>query len=47
MELFALFIGLIFIILVIWQRPYIDKTRDGKVLLWYGHRQRKYFVLRE
>jgi len=47
MELTALFIVLLFIIMVMWQRPYIDKTSDGKVLLWYGHRQRKYFVLRE
>ena len=43
-------VAIIFAILFImlhWFDPKIDKTRDGKVLLWYGRRKRKYIILKE
>lgn len=43
----VLIIALIVLSIEIFLRPRIDKTRDGKVLLWYGMRTRRYFVLKE
>ena len=33
------------LVLVAWQKPTLDRTRHGALLLWYGHRKRRYVVL--
>lgn len=30
----------------LWLRPRVDKISNGKVLLWYGKRRRRYIVLK-
>lgn len=42
-----LIILFVLFMLYVWYDPMLDRTRDGKVLLWYGHRKRKYIVLKE
>ena len=33
------------VLIEIQARPRLDKTRDGKLLLWYGKNQRKFIEL--
>ena len=43
----ALLFLLAILCIEIFLRPRVDKTRDGKTLLWYGRRKRRYIVVKE
>lgn len=43
--LFSLLVVLFLVHLIL--APTIDFARDGKILLWYGRKERKYIVLKD
>jgi hypothetical protein len=43
---FLIFVFIAFIIHIIYA-PALDITSDGKILLWYGRKERKFIVLKD
>jgi hypothetical protein len=47
LTIFLLSILLILFLVHLIVAPTIDFARDGKILLWYGRKERKYIVLKD
>lgn len=41
----SIFILIFVVVIELWIKPRLDKTSEGKYLIWYGRRNRKYIIL--
>jgi len=46
-SLFVIFFIVLLCVLQIVFEPVIDNTSDGKIILWYGRKHRKFLILKD